>query len=326
VTVLGLNPLDVAVLVVIFVAAWYGFQAGFVSTTYSLATWVLAVGAALTFARPASGLIEAVAKVPPALAATLGFLAIILAAEALFALAGHFAIRPVVALVRGTRLRAVDQVLGTTPAVIRALLIVAVAILAIEALPVPSEVKAAVETSRTARVVNAQVAALEPQIERLTAQLGGSGLLVTRIGEDQTEHLDLPDGIDLAPDPIAERQLFDLVNEERTQRSLLALVWDQRLVPVARAHSEEMLRLKYFSHDSPVSGSPFDRLKAAKITYSRAGENLAYAQSISVAHRALMDSPGHRENILRPEFTRIGIGVINAGVYGRMVTQLFITP
>jgi uncharacterized protein YkwD len=87
-----------------------------------------------------------------------------------------------------------------------------------------------------------------------------------------------------------------------------------------------MFKLKYFSHESPNAGSAFDRLKAAGIGYSRAGENLAYAQSVAVAHRALMDSPGHRENILHPEFTRIGIGVINAGAYGRMVTQLFITP
>jgi uncharacterized protein YkwD len=87
-----------------------------------------------------------------------------------------------------------------------------------------------------------------------------------------------------------------------------------------------MFTLKYFSHDSPVTGSPFDRIKGAGIIYSRAGENLAYAQSTAVAHRALMDSPGHRENILRPEFTRIGIGVINAGAFGRMFTQLFLTP
>ncbi|HEY8824239.1 MAG TPA: CAP domain-containing protein [Candidatus Limnocylindria bacterium] len=39
----------------------------------------------------------------------------------------------------------------------------------------------------------------------------------------------------------------------------------------------------------------------------------------------MMDSPGHRENILRPEFSRIGIGVITAGIYGRMITQLFLT-
>ena len=325
-TGLDFSPVDAAVLVIIAVAAWYGYRTGFIATTYSLATWILALAAAVAFDGPASALLERLAKLPRPLATTLGFVVIILVAEALFAAAGHFAIRPVVGAIRRSRFGAVDRIFGTLPGVIRALLIVAVAVLAIEALPVASEVKAAVETSRTARAVNAEIGAFQPQIEALAGQLGGSALLVTRIGEDQTEHLDLPDGLDLAPDPIAERQLFDLVNEERRQRNLLPLVWDERLVPVARAHSAEMFRLKYFSHDSPVAGSPFDRLKAAKITYSRAGENLAYAQSVAVAHRALMDSPGHRENILRPEFTRIGIGVINAGIYGRMVTQLFITP
>jgi uncharacterized protein YkwD len=203
---------------------------------------------------------------------------------------------------------------------------VAVAILAIEALPVASEVKAAVETSRSGREVNAQLARFQPELEAFTGRLGGSPLLVTRIGEDQTEQLDLPDDLELSPDPVAERQLFDLVNEERTQRGFAALAWDERLVPVSRAHSEEMFKLKYFSHDSPAAGTPFDRLKAAGVTYSRAGENLAFAQSVAVAHRALMDSPGHRENILRPEFTRIGIGVISAGAYGRIVTELFLTP
>src|SRR5207253_6150238 len=200
------------------------------------------------------------------------------------------------------------------------------AILAIEALPVASEFKAAVETSLSGRIVGAQVTAVQPQIAALASQLGGSPLLVTKIGEDETERLDLPDDLALEPDPAAERQVFDLVNEERGRAGIGVLAWDERLVPVARAHSAEMFKLKYFSHESPVSGSPFDRLKAAGISYTRAGENLAYAQAVAVAHRALMDSPGHRENILRPEFTRIGIGVISAGAYGRMVTQLFITP
>ena len=325
-TDLALNPVDAAVLLLVAVATWFGYRAGFVATMYSLASWVLAVTAALAFAGPATAFVEAFAGFPRPLAATIAFVVTIVAAEALFSAAGYLAIRPIVGVVRRSPLGIADRILGTVPAAIRSLFIVAVAILAIEALPLGSDVKAAVEASRTGRVVNAEIVAFQPQIESFTGQLGGSPLLVTRVGEDQTERLDLPDGIDLAPDPVAERQLFDLVNEERTQRGLDALVWDERLVPVARAHSQEMFTLKYFSHESPTSGSPFDRLKDAQISYSRAGENLAYAQSITVAHRALMDSPGHRENILRPEFTRIGIGVINGGVYGRMVTQLFITP
>lgn len=325
-TDLAFSPVDAAVLALVGVAAWFGYRSGFVATMYGLASWIIAVAAALAFDGPAASFIEAVAGLPKPLAATIGFVLTIIAVEALFSTAGYLAIHPVVAVVRRSALDGIDRVLGTVPATVRALLIVALAILTIQALPVPSEVKAAVETSRTARLVNAEVAAFQPQIERFAGQPGGSPILITRIGEDETERLDLPDRVDLAPDPIGERQLFDLVNEERVQRGLSALAWDERLVPVARAHSEEMLKLKYFSHESPVTGSPFDRLKAAGITYSRAGENLAFAQSVSVAHRALMDSPGHRENILRPEFSRLAIGVINAGIYGRMVTQLFVTP
>lgn len=323
---MSVNPVDVAVLALIALAAWFGYQTGFVATTYSLASWILAVAAALAFEGPATTIVETVARLPTPLAATVGFVVTIVIAEALFSVAGYIAIRPIVSVVRRSPFNAADRILGTLPSGVRSLLIVAVAILAIEALPVASEVKAAVETSRTGRVVNAQLAKFQPELEAFTGRLGGAPLLVTRIGEDQTEQLDLPDGLEVSADPVAERQLFDLVNEERTQRGVGALAWDERLVPVARAHSEEMFKLKYFSHDSPVAGSPFDRLKTAGVSYSRAGENLAYAQSVVVAHRALMDSPGHRENILRPEFTRIGIAVINAGIYGRMFTQLFVTP
>ena len=325
-TDLAFNPVDAAVLALIGVAAWFGYQTGFVATTYSLASWILAVAAALAFEGPATTIVENLTRLPAPLAATIGFVVTIVVAEGLLSAAGYIAIRPIVSAVRRSSFNAADRVLGTLPGGIRSLLIVVVAILAIEALPVASDVKAAVETSRTGRAVNAQLARFQPELEAFSGRLGGSPLLVTRIGEDQTERLDLPDGIELSPDPIAERQLFDLVNEERAQIGVGALEWDERLVPVARSHSQEMFTLKYFSHDSPVSGSPFDRIKGAGIIYSRAGENLAYAQSTAVAHRALMDSPGHRENILRPEFTRIGIGVINAGAFGRMFTQLFLTP
>ncbi len=323
---MSVNPVDVAVLALIALAAWFGYQTGFVATTYSLASWILAVAAALAFEGPATTIVETLASLPTPLAATVGFVVTIVVAEAVFAVAGYLAIRPIVSNIRRSPFNAADRILGTLPSGVRSLLIVAVAILAIEALPVASEVKATVETSRAGRAVNAQLAKFQPELEAFTGRLGGAPLLVTRIGEDQTEQLDLPDRLGVLADPVAERQLFDLVNEERAQRGVSALAWDERLVPVSRAHSEEMFKLKYFSHDSPVSGSPFDRLKTAGVIYSRAGENLAYAQSVTVAHRALMDSPGHRENILRPEFTRIGIGVISAGIYGRMFTQLFVTP
>jgi uncharacterized protein YkwD len=84
-----------------------------------------------------------------------------------------------------------------------------------------------------------------------------------------------------------------------------------------------MFRLGYFSHTSPVSGSPADRLAHAGVAYAASGENLAYAPSVELAHQGLMASPGHRANILEPAYSRVGIGVQNAGLYGRMFTEEF---
>lgn len=89
----------------------------------------------------------------------------ILVAEPLLSVAGHVAIRPV-ARVRRSALGALDQLRGTLSATVRALFTVAVAIVAIEALPGASEVKPAVRTSRTGRLVNAEVVAFRPRSKR----------------------------------------------------------------------------------------------------------------------------------------------------------------
>ena len=193
-------------------------------------------------------------------------------------------------------------------------------------LPVGNDVRAAVDGSGLARVLVAQIAVVQPVLDQLVREGDGAPPLVTRLAADERQQLDLPAELTLEADPLSERQLVALVNEERVAAGLAPLELDPRLVPVARAHATEMFRLRSFSHVSTVTGTPFDRLFAAGIRYTRAGENLAYARSVATAHRGLMDSPGHRENILRPEFTRIGIGVISAGPYGRMFTQLFLTP
>jgi uncharacterized protein YkwD len=127
----------------------------------------------------------------------------------------------------------------------------------------------------------------------------------------------------LEQDPDAEQQMLDLVNMERSRAGLQPLVADDHLRDVARAHSLEMFQMDYFSHTSPTAGTPFDRMHAAGIQFLVAGENLAYAPNVQVAHQGLMNSPGHRANILRPEFGRVGIGVIRSLAQGSMFTQDF---
>ena len=54
-----------------------------------------------------------------------------------------------------------------------------------------------------------------------------------------------------------------------------------------------------------------------------AGENLALAQTLRIAHKGLMNSPGHRANILHKSFGRLGIGILSGDMHGIMVTQAF---
>jgi uncharacterized membrane protein required for colicin V production len=324
---LPFSLIDAALLLLIAAAIWGGYRSGFIATTYGLATWIVSFAAAVLFQAQAAQLVERFG-VSSALARPIGFIVVLVLVEALFSIAGFFALTPIVRAVHRVRpIERADRVLGIFPAAARALFVLGIILAALVVSPISSDLKATIESSRIARGLIDQISVLQPTLARLSGQLGESvPLFVTRLGEDQSEALDLPDDLSLSADAVAERQMFDLVNEERTSVGLRALIWDDRLLPVGRQHSEEMFRLKYFAHQSPVSGTPFERLKTAGIAYSRAGENLAYAQSVSVAHRGLMQSPGHRENILRPEFTHIAIGVISAGPYGRMFTQLFATP
>ncbi|MGI6643558.1 MAG: CAP domain-containing protein [Bacillota bacterium] len=120
-----------------------------------------------------------------------------------------------------------------------------------------------------------------------------------------------------------EQGMVDLVNEERAKAGLKPLAVDMRLVELARKKSQDMIDKGYFSHNSPTYGSPFDMMKAAGISYRMAGENLAGAPSLQSAHKGLMESEGHRRNILNPAFDHIGIGIIQGGPYGYMFTQMF---
>ncbi len=322
-----MNSVDLLLLALVALAAVTGLRAGFIATLYGLASWIAALIVALAMQGPVSSLVASATPLPGPLARAAVFVGLLLVIETALAFVGGTVVGPLIVAVHRRRiLAALDRVLGIFPAVGRTLLIAAVGLAALLVLPVGNDVRASIDGSRAARALVSEIAALQPYLGALATERDGAPLFVTRLGEDERQTLDLPDGLALEPDPQAERQMLALVNEERTSVGLAPLEMDPRLVPVARAHSAEMFRLKYFGHESPVSGSPFDRISAAGISYHRAGENLAYAHSVAVAHRGLMESPGHRENILRPEFTRIGIGVISAGPYGRMFTQVFLTP
>lgn len=107
-----------------------------------------------------------------------------------------------------------------------------------------------------------------------------------------------------------EKQMFHLVNAIRVRKGLEALTWNDLVADVARDHSDDMAKNDYFNHTSLDGRSPFDRMSDAGLVYRTAGENLATGQFSAIfAHEGLMNSYGHRKNIVNSRFEQIGVGV-----------------
>ncbi len=125
------------------------------------------------------------------------------------------------------------------------------------------------------------------------------------------------------PRPDLELRMLKMINNERKKAGLKAMRFDNKLGKVATKHSSDMLNRGYFSHYTPEGKSPFDRMRQDRVRFIVAGENLALAQTLQSAHEGLMESPVHKANILHVSFGRAGIGILDAGVHGIMVTQNF---
>lgn len=119
-----------------------------------------------------------------------------------------------------------------------------------------------------------------------------------------------------------EAEVVRLVNEIRAENGLEPLTPHWELSRVARYKSEDMKNNRYFSHTSPVYGSPFQMIKNFGISFRSAGENIAkgYATPQAVVN-GWMNSSGHRANILNSSYTHIGVGYVAEGNYW---TQMFI--
>lgn len=120
-----------------------------------------------------------------------------------------------------------------------------------------------------------------------------------------------------------EQQLLQLVNMERSAKGLTKVVADEALRIAAFKHAEDMFTRGYFSHETPEGIDPFERMKRLHIRFKTAGENLAHSNALLPAHTGLMNSPGHRANILNVHFRRLGIAILDGGDKGLMIVEEF---
>ena len=205
----------------------------------------------------------------------------------------------------------------------RAILLITLGLAVAMAIPLSAATKRQIASSPVSRVMLVTVGRFQGRINDFVGQADKSFNLWSLQTEDEKiEHLGFA-VTEMAPNPTDEAQLVTLTNIERSKRGLSILEVSDNLRAVARAHSRDMFERGYFAHNTPEGLDPFDRMDAAGIRFRAAGENLALAPSVTLAHDGLMNSPKHRDNILSPDFHKIGIGIMDGGKYGLMISQEF---
>lgn len=195
------------------------------------------------------------------------------------------------------------------------------------ALPVKGQIKEVILQSRTGPFFINLSQSFEKGIKNVFGQAVSESLNFITVQPTSEENVNLGFKLtknQLAIDSSSEMIMLAQVNQERSSRGIKPLIWDNRLRDMARSYGEQMFENGFFSHTSAVDGtSPADRANKAGISYLVIGENLAFAPDVYLAHQGLMNSPGHRANILSTDYNHVGIGVIDGGVYGKIFVQEF---
>jgi uncharacterized protein YkwD len=225
---------------------------------------------------------------------------------------------------RETHERFLNRLLGIVPGFINGVITAAIIAPLLFALPLNEKLRTSsresVLANRLAIVTDRLESALSPVFNEAIRETMNLRTVEPESGDTVT----LPFTVsDPKPRPDLEAQMLQMVNQERAKEGLKPLAADPEMTAVARRHSADMFKRGYFAHNNPDAETPFDRISKAGIRFRTAGENLALAPSLEIAHTGLMRSPGHRANILRGQFGRLGIGIMDGGWRGLMVSQEF---
>jgi uncharacterized protein YkwD len=318
----AINLIDVLLVIVILLSVLNGYRRGFVHGVLDLAGWALSLIAALRYYQPLAhwlgprlDLWSEVWDQP------IAFVLIAVFVGVLVHVIGYWLLRR---LPEDIHERHANQLFGIVPGFVNGVIIVAILSALLLAIPLSEGMS---ERTRDSAIVN-RMAVYAERLEGALRPVFGEAIARTMnlltVRPDSNETVTLPFKVENSrPRPDLEKQMLDLVNQERQAAGLNPLAADPELTEVARKHSADMFARGYFAHDTPEGKSPFDRMNEAGVRFLTAGENLALAPTIPVAHTGLMNSPGHRANILRPQFGRLGIGVMDGGMRGLMVSQEF---
>jgi Uncharacterized protein with SCP/PR1 domains len=317
-----MNPIDILLVIVILLSVLNGYRRGFLHGVLDLAGWVLSLIAGLRYYQPvAQWLGPRIDVWSEVWDQPIAFVLVAFVVGVAVQIVGYLLLSH---LPEDIQDRRVNQLFGIIPGFVNGLIIVAILSALLLAIPLNESLSERTRDSALANRLALYAEQLEGKLRPVFGEAIGRTMNLLTIRPDSDERVTLPFKVEnTKPRPDLEKRMLDLVNQERQAAGLSPLQADPELTEVARKHSTDMFARGYFAHDTPEGLSPFDRMKAANVRFTTAGENLALAPTLQIAHTGLMNSPGHRANILRREFGRVGIGVMDGGMRGLMVSQEF---
>ncbi len=311
-------------LIVVLTLAWYardGLRRGFLALALETAGFALALLLATLGFRPIGGWLAARFTLPPSVANAIAFFGAWLLADLAWPFASAALETRLPARLRAAK---IQKAFGLLPGLLNGILVLSVILTVASAFPIPAALRKEIVSAPLVQPLLAFTRRLDGVFAPVLHPLAEDGVNLITVHPSGGERIDLHFTYHNGTiDAKAEEKMLALVNAERTKRGLRPLVADPGLTAAARAHARDMFERGYFSHVTPEGLTPSGRLDRAGIPYDVMGENLALAPDTAIAHAGLMNSPGHRANILDADFRRVGIGVIDGGVYGQMFAQEF---
>jgi uncharacterized protein YkwD len=325
---MGLNWIDILILITVILYSLEGFSLGFFSALIDLISFALSFLLGISFYSFVAGLLVKFFSIPQGFANAIGFFVVAVLFEVVFVFLIKLLISSFPIFRREESkeklVRIINKGLGIIPGFFSGVLLTSFILSLIIALPVSVFIKHSVTDSKIGGVLIANTQGFTKDWQMVFGGAVNDTLSFLTIEPKSNELVGLNfKTTKISVDKTSEQSMFADVNQERASKGIPALIFSENLAKVAEGHCSDMFKRGYFSHYTPEGLSPFDRMAQADIIFNYAGENLALAPSVDLAMKGLMKSIGHKENMLSKDFHRIGVGVIDGGIYGEMFCQEF---
>lgn len=316
-----MNGVDLFLVLIFLLSVWSGYKQGFISGIFSLFIWLGSLAVALfLYQYLADWLLQIFPKLQ-VWAMPLSFLIILIFSRSILSLITD---RFLSYIPKESHHNHINKFGGIIPGAINGLVWATILSAIILAIPLSDTITKKARESKIANQLSAYVEWLDEKFAPVFDEAVAKTINKVTIDPESVKSVRLPFTVsNPEPRPDLEAEMLDMLNEERRKKGLDPLQADEESKTVARNHSLDMFSRGYFSHISPEGQTPGNRMRKGGVRFLTSGENLALGQTLLICHNGLMNSPGHRANILNPAYGRVGIGILDGGKYGLMITQNF---